>query len=127
MKFTIKKDHVNIAIIFFVFIFFAFLFYKPWIIGDGLHYYAQLRSVVIDQDLDFSNEYTYLSTLNQGGVISPDEKTVTGKVRNSWAVGTAIFWSPFFIAAHTVEHIRGNKADGYAQTYFLFVTMGTLL
>jgi len=127
MKSANKRIVTHITVLFIIFVLFARIFFIPWIIGDGLHYYATLRSFVIDGDINFKNEYSYFRTLNRGAVVDPNYKTVTGLAHNQWAVGNAIFWSPFFLMAHISEILHGGKADGYSQTYYNFVTFGTLI
>ncbi|MCM2326215.1 MAG: hypothetical protein NDI94_07145, partial [Candidatus Woesearchaeota archaeon] len=110
-----------------IFVFFKLMFFKPWIIGDGLHQYSQLRSIVIDKDLNFSNEYEYFRTQNLGNVLDPKSKTITGLPPNPWPIGNAVLWSPFFLMAHAIEKVTGEKADGYSKRYIDFVTTGTLI
>ena len=65
--------------------------------GDALAYYAWLRSVVVDGDIDFSNDYRLLSDeLAEGSVhLTP---TTTGLVPNVAPPGSALLWAPFFLA-----------------------------
>lgn len=118
---------IDLGLLTLLFVFFALLFFKPWIIGDGLGYYSTLRSFALDGDVDFANEYAHLQTLDQGWVFDPQEKTATGLSPNVWPVGNAILWSPFFYAAHALESFGGEAADGYSQRYYDFVTFGTLV
>jgi hypothetical protein len=123
----LEKKEVHLVILFSIFLLFATLYHKPWIIGDGQHQYAYVRSFVIDGDIDFSNEYSYYRTLNYGGALDPSIKTVTGLPHNLWPVGSAILWSPFFLAAHWIELSQGHMADGYSQIYLSFTTIGTMI
>jgi hypothetical protein len=86
-----------------------------------------LRSIAIDKDLNFSNEYEYFRTQNLGNVLDPDSKTITGLPPNPWPIGNAVFWSPFFLMAHNIEKWSGGSADGYSKTYINLVTTGTLV
>lgn len=45
---------------------------------------------------------------------------------NKYYSGTAVFISPFFLIAHGVESIKGGEADGYSETYQLFVSIAAL-
>jgi hypothetical protein len=56
-------------------------------------YYEYLRSLAFDGDLDFTNERV------TWGLPLP-AKTPTGLRDNPYAVGCAVFWSPFFALAH---------------------------
>lgn len=101
--------------------------------SDGTHYYAYLPSVILDGDLDFTNDYAvllagepekleeYTSTL-----------TPTGRPVNVWAIGPAILWAPFFLLAHLVVAALsaigvGVQADGYGYPYQATVLTGSIL
>ena len=94
------------------------------LLGDALHHYVQLRSVVFDGDLHFRNEYIRMYGLQGGepgtGWIYQD--TETGHVRNYMPAGPAILWAPLFLLVTFVAFV-GNLAganwpiDGYARIY----------
>ncbi|MFO7678978.1 MAG: glycosyltransferase family 39 protein [Chloroflexota bacterium] len=63
--------------------------------SDGIKYYAILRSITLDRDFDFTNDYTLL---NEPFKIVED----TGKPQNPFAVGSALLWLPFFLIAHVL-------------------------
>src|SRR3954451_16054124 len=62
----------------------------PYLRGDGNGYYAWLSSAVMDQDLEFANEFSrgdpeFLpSVFDANGVIVPELVTSTGHVRDQW-------------------------------------------
>ena len=62
------------------------------LIGDAVHHYVQLRSLVFDRDLQFRNEYVHMYGLTGGeaGTAWIYEDTPTGHVRNYMPVGPAI-------------------------------------
>jgi hypothetical protein len=66
--------------------------------GDGIFYYSWLRSIVVDHDINFTNEYA------DNRVSQP--KTSLGYAGNKYSVGPAIFWSPLYITVHNI--VRGN-------------------
>ncbi len=90
------------------------LYLKKTVYGDGVYYYSWLRSVVIDHDVRFTNEYAHLG----GG----QPKTALGTVGNKYSIGPAILWAPGYIAAHDL--LRG---DGYAFPYQLIVGIVSVL
>ena len=99
--------------------------------GDGVGYYAWLRSAVIDGDLDFQNEFEYFEeALPESRLMSSDlldgPRTATGLVPNHWPMGAALLWSPFYLAAHGVGNVLGLEADGYAVHYQLAVGLGSV-
>ena len=69
---------------------------KKTVYGDGIYYYAWLRSVAVDHDINFRNDY--------------------GHAGNIYSVGPAILWSPGFLWIHSL--IRG---DGTSFPYQITV------
>lgn len=113
-------------------------FVNPYVRGDGNGYYAYLPSVVIDGDLDLENQFRRGDPLfrelyfDERGVVRPSMLSSTGRVLNQWAVGPALLWLPFFLAAHAVVGLThlvswGVAADGYAAPYRWFCAIGTAL
>ena len=70
------------------------------VVGDALHHYVQLRSLVFDRDLHFQNEYVRMYRLKGGepGTEWVYESTPTGYVRNLMPVGPGLLWAPAFLA-----------------------------
>jgi hypothetical protein len=67
------------------------------IASDGMQYYAITRSVILDGDFNFTNDYALL------GVRYNARPTPLGLPGNPFAIGTAILWMPFFIVAHILS------------------------
>jgi len=103
--------------------------------GDGVGYYAYLRSLVFDGDLDFTNEYAHFASL-----LPEKEQPLTtrflrkrtprGYVPSNWPVGPAILWLPFFAAGHAVAVLSSRLGvpvalDGYSAPYQFSVVAGT--
>src|SRR5215467_5736350 len=69
---------------------------NPWVRGDGVGYYAYLRSVLIDHDLRFENDYLagnesfVLARVDAQGHLLPNLYTKTGYVENHFSVGPAM-------------------------------------
>jgi len=77
---------------------------------DEVQYFAYLRSVYFDGNLDFANEYGYFADLGmQKGdpavynallkdrSSDPPLNPITGLYRNVAPVGSAILWSPWYV------------------------------
>lgn len=80
---------------------------------DPSYYYAQLRSPLIDHDLDISQEIVPIR--NSGS-------------RSAWPVGPGLLWAPFFVAAHIVVLlIEPAKANGLTFPYLVMVSVGSTL
>ncbi len=67
--------------------------------GDGIYYYSWLRSIVVDGDINFANEYAALGAVQQ--------LTVKGLLGNIYSVGPAILWLPQFLLTHRMLHGTG--------------------
>jgi hypothetical protein len=95
--------------------------------SDGAYYYVYVRSLVIDHDLNFANEYAYyrLSAITNG-------PTPTGLAPNKYAIGPALLWMPFFLAAHLIALVGralgfGIVADGYGYLYQAAISIGSIV
>jgi hypothetical protein len=103
---------------------------NPWVRGDGVGYYAYLRSALIDHDLQFENDYLQAnesfvnSKVDAQGKLLPQFYTKTGYVANHFSVGPAILWAPVLLAVHgavvLASHLGAHvSADGYSRPYLL--------
>lgn len=98
------------------------LYLRKTVYGDGIFYYSWLRSVVIDHDINFQNEYAYFHI--------QQPTTPQQLPGNKYSVGPALLWFPTFLWIHVF--VRG---DGYQLWYQLttgitsifFVAIGLLL
>jgi hypothetical protein len=97
---------------------------------DEVQYYAWLRSVYFDHDVDFRNEYTTFARLNpHSGIaeslLQPNRiRETTGLYGNIAPVGSALLWAPWFTGAdlilrgaHLIGIGQGIAADGYSWPY----------
>ena len=92
--------------------------------GDGLCYYAYLRSAALQGDIDFTDEFRDYS-FGSHALPDPREKTATGLVGSPYSIGPAILWAPFFAVGHGIARLTGVTADGYSQPYVDAVILGT--
>jgi hypothetical protein len=103
---------------------------NPWVRGDGVGYYAYLRSALIDHDLHFENDYLaanesfVIAHTDAQGHLLPRFYTKTGYVENHFSVGPAMLWAPAMIAVHEsvlfADHFGAHvAADGYSRPYML--------
>lgn len=102
--------------------------FVPRIHSDGRGYYAYLRSTVIDQDLDFTNEF-YQLTDDPRGLPPKEDKTATGLTQNPWSIGPAFMLIPFFAIAHFATYLvnlagHGLPMNGYSIIYVLTASLG---
>lgn len=110
----ISRIFLCIAAIYLLGFFSHALYLRKTVYGDGIFYYSWMRSVVIDHDVNFSNEYVHF------GASQPmTQKNLPG---NKYSIGPALIWAPAFITVHSL--IRG---DGYTLPYQLAVGITTVL
>lgn len=88
------------------------------VVSDGRYYYAYLPSVLIDGDLDFSNQIAE----NWGTDFRShllDDRTSTGAVQNKYPIGLALTLLPGFVLGHVVSMLSFGfiPADGYSWPY----------
>jgi Dolichyl-phosphate-mannose-protein mannosyltransferase len=111
---------------------------NPWVRGDGIGYYAFARALLIEHQLNFekdwlaANQSFRMGRTDQEGHIVPEQYTSTGHLNNHYAVGPAILWSPFLIAAHlgvlSYDALGGHvPVNGYSRPYLLAMSLGTAL
>jgi hypothetical protein len=97
---------------------------------DGLGYYAWLRSLLIDSDWSFDNEFDEHNPL--GDCVPPaSRRTDTGRRPNPWSVGPACLWSIVVVPGHVILSCLEDwglpwPADGYSLPYQLMVGISTL-
>ena len=127
---TASSRHAKVLFLFFLL---TLPFVNPWVRGDGVGYYAYLRSAMIDHDLDFENDYFagnnsfVMSRFDAQGHLLPEMYTKTGHVENHFTVGPAILWAPVLVTVHVAVLLLDRfgahiAADGYSRPYL--VAMG---
>src|SRR5262249_51400645 len=80
---------------------------------DGRYHWAYLTSLVLDRDLDFTNQYND----PESGNYYRYGRTPTGRLANPFPIGPAIAWMPFFLVAHAVAEIAGVPHADAGTTY----------
>jgi hypothetical protein len=112
-------------------------------LSDEVQYYAYLRSLYFDGDLDFRNEYSYFADRGssfgdeavRNALLREDANNpnpATGLLRNVAPVGSALLWAPGFILADLfvllANALGGEIArDGYARPYIIGACFMTVL
>lgn len=102
--------------------------------ADEIEYFAYLRSVVFDHDLDFANEYRWFVDKD------PKEydgfaktflvpKTPAGLAPNNAPIGCAILWAPFYVPAVALEAAvgGGSSPPGFSRLDFAAVCIASML
>jgi hypothetical protein len=106
---------------------------------DEVQYYAYLRSLYFDGDLDFANEYRAFAERNPRSGIEQallTERRVNpanGLYGNVAPIGAALLWAPFFVVADGIVLLAnamfgaGISRDGYSQPYIAAVCYASAL
>jgi hypothetical protein len=130
---TASSWHAKVLFLFFLL---TLPLVNPWVRGDGVGYYAYLRSALIDHDLDFENDYFagnksfVMSRFDAQGHLLPEMYTKTGHVENHFTVGPAILWAPVLTTVHLAVVLLDRfgahiAADGYSRPYLVAMGLTT--
>lgn len=88
-----------------------------YINSDGKGYYAYLTATFIYHDLEYGFIDGYESKYYAPESYVDFRREIDGEVANITFVGVALFWLPFFLAAHLGSMVFGLPTDGYAPLY----------
>lgn len=109
---------------------------NPWVRGDGVGYYAYLRSALIGHNLRFEDDYlaanaSFIIGRTDGrDHLLPKMFTKTGYVENHFSVGPAILWAPIMLVVHSAVQVADRlgahvAADGFSRPYLLAMALTT--
>jgi hypothetical protein len=106
-----------VFVVFFLCLLFFFHLGFECAASDGREYYVQVRSLVIDRDLDFANDNATFG--------------VRGTAAN-YAFGAPVLWSPFFALCHLWLGLLNGLGssfvrDGFSGPYQRAVGLGSLV
>lgn len=103
-----------------------------FVVSDGRGYYVYMPSLLIDNDLDFSNQIRNHWDVDFNPALL-DEKTSLGYVRNKYPIGLALSNAPSFALAHVLSlglydltGARHFMPNGYSSLYQLIVLFTVL-
>ncbi|MEE4255684.1 MAG: hypothetical protein V2I47_01465 [Bacteroidales bacterium] len=88
-----------------------------YINSDGKGYYAYLTAIFIYQDLEYGFIDEYESKYYAPESYVDFRREVEGGIANITFAGIALFFLPFFLAAHLGSMVLGLPTDGYAPLY----------
>ena len=121
-------------------LFLVFLLSLPFlhaeVSGDGIGYYAYVRSPLIDHNFkfasDFRNPELELEKIFLLDHFINNPVTKTGHLPNFYSVGPAMLWSPFLLATHLavlgLAHIGWYFVpDGHSLPYLVAIAGATAL
>lgn len=94
--------------------------------GDGIYYYAQARSLIVDMDWSFANEMELYQADHKRRKIHNHPETE--RVINKYPIGSALLWLPFLFLAYWIGlflQFAGamNEVTGYGlvDQFFLLI------
>jgi len=109
-------------------------FLKPSIHGnDGILNYVYLRSLFIDGDIDFKNDYKAFDEITLGKYHLSEKpiSNITGKIENRYGIGSSILWSPFWLFARGLDKLfdlnTDSCFDGWGKIYILSVSIASAI
>jgi hypothetical protein len=97
--------------------------------SDGLRYFAFLRSLAFDRDVNLVNDYKMLGLDADPGM---SKLTRTGALPSPFSIGPALAWLPSVVAGHAAviglnaTTAAGLKPDGTAYPYRQAVCLASL-
>lgn len=105
--------------------------------GDGVYYYINIKSILLDGDLDFKNDYEYFHnkispfTGNRKIPSIPNPDPTTNRLPNKYPIGNVILLAPFFFLGHITTLALNQTAltlppDGFNSLYQLSTGLGGL-
>ena len=111
---------------------------NPWVRGDGVGYYAYIRSLLVEHKLDFANDWRAanesftMGRVRPDGTIDPLQYTRTGHLDNHFTVGPSMLWAPFLVPVHGVMLTLQRfgikvQANGYSRPYLVTMALATAL
>ena len=111
---------------------------NPWVRGDGVGYYAYIRSMLVEHKLDFQNDWRAanlgftLGKVHDDGTVDSAQFTTTGHLNNHFAVGPSILWAPFLVPLHlamlALQKLGMNvRPDGFSRPYIVTMALATAL
>ncbi len=111
---------------------------NPWVRGDGVGYYAYVRSLLVEHKLDFQNDWRAanqsftMGRILDDGEIAQTQYTPTGHLDNHFAVGPSMLWAPFLVPVHFVMRALQSsgvpvRADGFSRPYIVAMALATAL
>src|SRR6266513_1621058 len=117
---------------------FSLPFLNPWVRVDGVGYYAFARALLIQHNLDFTEDYRHANEgfrgprLDENGEPRPYFRTSTGHLDNHFTVGPAILWTPFLLVTHAGVLLAGAlgssvAADGFSAPYRITMALATAI
>lgn len=97
------------------------------ILSDGKDYYVWARSILLDHDIDFSNDYQLMHE-SESCWVEYAERTPAGYIVNKYPVGMAILETPGLLVGHVIaRYVVHSPTDGVSPPYQIAVAWSLLI
>ena len=96
------------------------------IIGDGKGYYTWTRSLILDRDIDFYNDYHIIYPPDPLPDVM-DRRTYKGYLPNKYSIGLALIETPGFLLGHLIAKVTGVEPNGVTTPYQVCVAFSIIL
>lgn len=141
MHAILKNNFVYLLFFLFCLIIFLVHYYVSGqaVYGDGIGYYAHMRSWVVDGDWDYTNEYKHIYNHENNNSLTPASvdqvqivaTTANGQAENHYSPGVAILLLPFYMLAHLITLFGtafyfSMPVSGYSDLYQITTGIGAL-
>jgi hypothetical protein len=106
----------------------------PRLSEDGVAYYAETRSLILDGDLDLADEYRRdpgeYAPGTRAGPRAVLPRDLDGRFQQDVNLGVVVLIAPFFLLAHVLAFLANLVGvpvtmDGYDRVYILAAAFGT--
>lgn len=106
----------------------------PRLSEDGVAYYAETRSLILDGDLDLADEYRRdpgeYAPGTRAGPRAVLPRALDGRFEQDVNLGVVVLLAPFFLLAHVLAFLANLVGvpvvmDGYDRVYILAAAFGT--
>lgn len=96
---------------------------------DDTGYYVWARSLIIDGDLDFENDFAEAPTTSREAVAvlaTVVPRTANGRINNKWPPGWSMATVPWVALGHIAAKATHQPTDGWSLPYQIAVWLGHL-
>jgi hypothetical protein len=101
---------------------------RPLIRSDGRWYYIWARSILLDYDIDFSNDYCVVRDPAEPLPPESEVQTPAGRVVDKYPVGMAILEVPGLTIGHLVaRYVVHASSDGVSMPYQIAVSWSLVI
>lgn len=101
--------------------------------GDAVYYFCTLRSAVVDQDLNFANEYRFFHEARSKYTGNPKIKKIpapsaaTGRLPNKYPIGVPLLLLPWYLVGYFLSQLLAGLGLPLANQGYGVIPLGMCL